>query len=64
MFNEALTTGADAFYEAEEWQKEGRLLEARARFEQLSERFGTAWIGRASRERLADQPPTTGEEST
>ena len=64
LFNEALTTGADAFYEAEEWQKAGRVEEARERLVQLSERFGTAWIGRASRERLADLPPASGEAST
>ena len=50
---EGLTTGADAFYEAEKRAADGRTEEARQRFEELAERFGTIWIGRASRERLA-----------
>ena len=50
---EGMTTGADAFYEAEGWLAEGKVEEARVRFEALSERFGTVWIGNASRERLA-----------
>lgn len=49
---EGLTTGADAFYEAEKWLAEGKTEEARQRFKELSEHFGTIWIGRASRERL------------
>ena len=53
---EGLTTGADAFYEAERWLAEGKTEEARIRFERLSERFGTLWIGVASRERLAGLP--------
>ena len=52
LFAEGLTTGADAFYEADRWLGEGRLEEAKARFEALAERFGTLWIGRAARERL------------
>ena len=51
---EGLTTGADAFYEAERWRSEGKTEEARQRFEELSEHFGTAWIGRVSRDRLKD----------
>lgn len=49
---EAFTTGPDAFYEAERWLAEGKTKEAKRRFEELAERFGTTWIGRASRERL------------
>jgi len=49
---EGLTTGADAFYEAERWRSEGKIEEARQRFEELSEHFGTIWIGRVSRDRL------------
>ena len=49
---EAFTTGPAAFYEAERWLAEGRREEARRQFEDLAERFGTTWIGRASRERL------------
>jgi len=52
LFAEGLTTGADAFYEAERWLAEGRVGEARRRFEELAEHFGTLWIGRVSRERL------------
>jgi len=53
LFAEGVTTGADAFYEAERWLAEGKTEEARTRFEELSEHFGTVWIGRASRERLS-----------
>ena len=53
LFNEGLTTGADAFYEAERWMQEGRIEEARQRFEELAEHFGTIWIGRAACEQLA-----------
>jgi len=49
---EGMTTGADAFYEAEGWLAEGKVEEARLRFQALSERFGTLWIGNVSRERL------------
>lgn len=52
LFAEGLTTGADAFYEAERWLAEGRIEEARRRFEELSAHFGTLWIGRAAREQL------------
>lgn len=53
LMAEGLTTGAEAFYEADRWLKEGKTEESRARFEQLATRFGTTWIGRVSRERLA-----------
>lgn len=53
LFNEGLTTGADAFYEAERWMEEGKMEKARQRFEELAEHFGTIWIGRAAREWLA-----------
>ncbi len=49
---EVFTTGADAFYEADKWLGEGRVEEARSRFEKLAQHFGTTWIGRASRDRL------------
>lgn len=49
---EGLTTGADAFYEADRCLAEGRIEDARRRFEELAEHFGTLWIGRVSRERL------------
>ena len=52
LMAEGLTTGADAFSEADRWLSEGKTGEARLRFEELSERFGSIWIGRASRERL------------
>ena len=51
---EALTTGLDAFYEAERWAAEGKAEAATARYEALAKRFGTIWIGRVSAERLAD----------
>jgi predicted amidohydrolase len=51
---EALTTGADAFYEAERWAAEGKIDAAVARFDALAKRFGTIWVGRAAAERLAD----------
>ena len=50
---EGMTTGADAFYEADRLLSEGRVEEARRRFTELSEHFGTLWIGRVARERLA-----------
>jgi len=49
---EAFTTGPPAFYEAERWLSEGKTEEAKRRFEELVERFGTTWIGRASCDRL------------
>jgi predicted amidohydrolase len=52
LFAEGLTTGADAFDEADRWLSEGKVKEAKRRFEELAEHFGTAWIGRASRDRL------------
>jgi len=52
LFAEGLTTGADAFYEAEKWLSQGKIEEARRRFEELSQHFGTTWIGRVSRDRL------------
>lgn len=60
-FAEGLTTGADALYEAEEWARQGRTAEARQRFEELAEGFGTTWIGRASRERLEALSPGEGK---
>jgi len=53
LFAEAMTTGADAFYEAERWLEEGLAARAGERFTELAEHFGTVWIGRAARERLA-----------
>ena len=52
LFAEGLTTGADAFYEAERWLAEGQVETAKLRFESLAQHFGTLWIGRTSRERL------------
>jgi predicted amidohydrolase len=52
LMAEGLTTGADAFYEADRWLKEGNTEAARQRFAELGARFGTTWIGRVSRERL------------
>ena len=52
LFAEALTTGADTFYQADRLLAEGKAEQAKERFEQLAERFGTTWIGRASRDRL------------
>jgi len=49
---EVFTTGGDAFYEADRWLGEGKTAEAKQRFQELAERFGTTWIGRASRDRL------------
>ena len=49
---EAFTTGPDEFYEADRLLSEGKTEEAKRRFEELSERFGTTWIGQASRDRL------------
>ena len=54
LFAEGLTTGADAFYEADRWLSEGRVEEAKHRFQELAERFGTLWIGQAARERLRE----------
>ena len=50
---EVLTTGQDRFTAAEELVKAGKTDEAVAEFEAMSEHFGTTWIGRASRDRLA-----------
>jgi len=52
LFAEGLTTGADAFYEAERWLSQGKVKAAKCRFEELANHFGTLWIGRSSRERL------------
>ena len=52
-FAAALTTGAEAFDEGERWLQAGNAARARARFVELSAQFGTVWIGRAARERLA-----------
>jgi len=52
VFAEALTTGADAFYEAERCSRAGKTDEAKRRFQELSKRFGTTWIGRVARQRL------------
>ena len=52
LFAEGLTTGVDAFHEADRWLSQGKTEEARLRFKELAERFGTTWIGRASRKRL------------
>jgi predicted amidohydrolase len=52
LMAEGLTTGADAFYEADRWLAEGKTEAARQRFAELGARFGTTWIGRVSRERL------------
>ena len=49
---EGMTTGADEFYEADRLRADGKTEDARRRFEGLSARFGTLWIGRVSRERL------------
>jgi hypothetical protein len=54
LMKEGLTTGADAFYEAVERLEAGEVDTARKTFEALSARFGTIWIGRASRERLSE----------
>lgn len=52
LFAEGLTTGSDAFYEADRWLNEGKIETAKIRFEELAQHFGTIWIGRASLERL------------
>ena len=52
LFAEALTTGPEAFDEGERWLREGETEQARRRFGELSEHYGTTWIGRAARERL------------
>jgi hypothetical protein len=52
-FAAALTTGAEAFDEGERWLQAGNAARARARFVELLAQFGTVWIGRAARERLA-----------
>lgn len=52
LFAEGITTGSDAFYEAERWLAEGKVEEAKHRFDSLSKHFGTLWMARASRERL------------
>jgi predicted amidohydrolase len=49
---EVFTTAADAFYEADRLLSEGSVEEAISQFRELSERYGTTWVGRASRERL------------
>ncbi len=50
---EGMTTGADEFYAADKLRAEGKTEEARQAFERLAEHFGTLWIGRVARERLA-----------
>ncbi len=53
LFQEGITTGADAFNEADRLRTVGCIEEANRRFIELSERFGTLWIGIAARERLS-----------
>lgn len=53
LMAEGLTTGADEFYEADRLRAQGDTDEARRRFQRLSERFTTLWIGRVARERLS-----------
>jgi predicted amidohydrolase len=52
LMSEGLTTGADAFYEADRWLAEGKKQQAREQYQSLSDHFGTTWIGRASRQRI------------
>ncbi len=54
LMNEGLTTGGDAYREAEKLLSEGKKEEARERFQELSDHFGTIWIGRASRTKLEE----------
>ena len=46
------TTGAAEYNEAERLLEAGKVAEAKERFEQLAEHFGTTWIGRAARNQL------------
>lgn len=41
---EGLTIGADAFYEAEHWLAEGKVGQAKRRFEELAEHFGPSGL--------------------
>ena len=61
-FADGLTWGAEAFYEAEEWARQGRTAQAAQRFTELAGRFGSTWIGRVSLERL-DALPAREENS-
>jgi len=49
---EGMTTGADAFYAADRLRAAGKTAEATRAFQELSDHFGTLWIGRVARERL------------
>jgi predicted amidohydrolase len=50
---EGMTTGADAFYAADRLRADGKTAEAQRAFQLLADHFGTLWIGRVARERLA-----------
>ncbi len=52
LFAEGITTGTERFYEAGRLQKAGEIGAAREIFADLGGRFGTLWMGKASRERL------------
>lgn len=52
-FAEGITTGSERFYEADRLQKAGDLNAAIAIYQELGDRFGTLWMGRVSRQRLA-----------
>jgi len=53
LMAEGMTTGADAFYQAERWIEQGQTALARQRFTELAQHFGSVWIGRVAQERLA-----------
>ena len=53
LMAEGMTTGAEAFYQAERWIEQGQTALARQRFTELAQHFGSVWIGRVARQRLA-----------
>lgn len=54
LMNEALTTGSDAYAEADKLLAEGNVEEARLRFEELEKHFGTIWVGRSAGRKLKE----------
>jgi len=57
---EVLTTGEERFSAAGKLVEAGKISEAVREYEAMSEHFGTTWIGRRSRERLAGLREQTG----
>jgi hypothetical protein len=54
LMQEGITIGSDAYKDAETLLADGKVEEARNLFEELSEHYGTIWIGNAARRKLKE----------